>query len=289
MLLALIEVQKSNILTFLGTPRKSKRACRRTLTGSDEDRRTTPLVIGTQQRFESLELGDPPSRDCSMAKPDEVPVPEGQDIIVRDSMATETPSDMSPEIPETQPDDRLIAEMQTHPQRAASENTHSTMDLDAVNPQLSQLHQPSREPSSIQLVQGSLSLLEYLQLGEEMRARFTGRRQEGRVVEAFWEGMNAGDAKRRLEEMLERDGWVWEVAREVCVREGELKGDANRRESIKKGGEGVSGVGKEGNDLLAFNESKEEKREDEKCAVEKRKRKRRFIPVVPIDEEEYLL
>lgn len=274
---------ESNILTFLGASRRSKRSCHRTLTSSGEGMETSPLVAGTQQRFESIELGDPPPREC--------PVPEGQDVIVRDSMATETPSDMSPEIPESQPDDQLLVETQIRPEREVSGNRHSTMDLDEACFQASHPQQESREPLSIQLVQGSLSVVEYLQLGEDMRARFPGRRQEGRVVEAFWEGMNDGEVKRGLEEELEKDGWVWGVVREVCGRDtsgriggsNQCKGKVNEvevanRAVVENPPIGLNGFGKE------------KRSGKEESVVETRKvKKRRFIPVAPVDEDENFL
>ena len=189
-----------------------------------------PLIAGTH---DSPELGNevalPPHIPTT---PEEEQLPSKEPtLIIRDSMATATPSnpDMGPEIPESElDDDGLPIENQrrSHFQRAASEfSIASTMGTEVVYPhqfrdqsqpqERQQEHEQQTSPS-LNLKQGTLSLSDYLQLGEEALAKFPGRRQEGRVVEAFWEGMGEGSAKQELEERLERGGWVWEVARGVC-------------------------------------------------------------------------
>ncbi|KAL1954641.1 hypothetical protein VTO42DRAFT_882 [Malbranchea cinnamomea] len=64
------------------------------------------------------------------------------------------------------------------------------------------------------LTQDALSLQSYLQLGESVLAKFPRRRDESRVVEAFWEGLAEPNIKKSVEERLEKDGWTWKVIRE---------------------------------------------------------------------------
>lgn len=220
-----------------------------------------------------------------------MPASDSQELVVRDSMATETPSDMSPEVPETQTDGQLLVETQPRPQRGISENSHSTMDLDVIDSERSQPQRQSRDSSSsLTLVQGSLSLSEYLQLGEEMRAKFPGIRQEGRLVEAFWQGINDGEVKKGMEERLERDGWVWEAIRKGCDSHNEQKGKTDEGGLNDKKAEAVGGATEQVNPWPLDNADGEMHKKHEAGPVEKaRKRKRRFIPVVPIDEDEYLL
>lgn len=58
------------------------------------------------------------------------------------------------------------------------------------------------------------SLQAYLELGESVLAKFP-RRHESKVVEAFWEGLADMNVKTSMEERMERDGWTWNIAREV--------------------------------------------------------------------------
>ena len=86
-----------------------------------------------------------------------------------------------------------------------------------------QAHEPLSIPihSGSQVMLSSLrqdchTLQSYLELGESVLAMFP-RRHEAKVVEAFWEGVADTRVKNSMEERMERDGWTWNIAREVVT------------------------------------------------------------------------
>lgn len=88
-------------------------------------------------------------------------------------------------------------------------------------------------------------------------AKFPRRRDEYRVVHGLWEGLSDEKVKEYVEEEMEYEGWSWEVIRDVISRlvEGEER-------------------------------KKEAERLQQENRISRKKRKRRFIPLVwPSDDE----
>ncbi|EER25898.1 hypothetical protein D8B26_008222 [Coccidioides posadasii str. Silveira] len=78
---------------------------------------------------------------------------------------------------------------------------------------MGQQKQPSRgtkpEDPIRSLKQNALSLSNYLELGRSVLAKFPRRRDESKVVQAFWDGFNDPNDQSIVELGLERDGWSW--------------------------------------------------------------------------------
>ncbi|KAK2800707.1 hypothetical protein FQN50_008017 [Emmonsiellopsis sp. PD_5] len=115
-------------------------------------------------------------------------------------------------------------------------------------------------------------LTEYLSRGEEVLAGFP-RREESRVVQAFWDGLGDSGVKKVMEQKLDEEGWRWEVVKEVVVNMHEsvdgLSKDMPLPQQERDGGD---------RSLLAHDGAGEKKRKT---------KKRRMIPLIwPVDGEE---
>ncbi|WEW60000.1 hypothetical protein PRK78_005482 [Emydomyces testavorans] len=100
---------------------------------------------------------------------------------------------------------------------------------------LARKQEQEREDSLQTLEQNSLSLSRYLELGESVLSKYPRRRDEYRVVQAFWEGLSDSSDQKVIEARLECDGWSWEVLR-VAVGDlmAEKEEDLKREEQKKK-------------------------------------------------------
>jgi hypothetical protein len=75
---------------------------------------------------------------------------------------------------------------------------------------------PDPERLLASLAQRDTSLSSYIELGESVLARFPRKRDEAKVVEAFWEGLADSRIKGSVEQILDRDGWTWKVVLEAA-------------------------------------------------------------------------
>ncbi|KAK2758784.1 hypothetical protein FQN54_003476 [Arachnomyces sp. PD_36] len=174
--------------------------------------------------------------------------PDRETIVVQDSQATETPSDMTPEVPDSQPGNQPLAETQLRTQVESSVPPRPSIELGTPTSLPARHKQElSQDSSSIRLAQGSLSLAEYLQLGEDMRAKHPGRAQESKAKQ--------GSSREKGKE-----------------KENNVVGGCGRKESLELG--------------LCPPTAEKSKGNDDKVLEKKRKRKRPSIPVVPIDDED---
>ncbi|KAK2770387.1 hypothetical protein FQN53_005552 [Emmonsiellopsis sp. PD_33] len=115
-------------------------------------------------------------------------------------------------------------------------------------------------------------LTEYLSRGEDVLASFP-RREESRIVQAFWDGLGDSWFKKAMEQKLDEEGWRWEVVKGVVANMHEsvdgLSKDMPLPEQERDGGD---------RSLLAHDGAGEKKRKT---------KKRRMIPVIwPVDGEE---
>lgn len=135
------------------------------------------------------------------------------------------------------------------------------------------------------LKQDGRSLEEYLNFALEVRRRYPQRRREGGIVEAFIDGLDDQDFRVGLEEELVRGGWRWGVLESMLKRVIEQQ----RQPGEAVGGDrvGVTGSGHEGH-----GEVPEEQGKTNGAVLTKQKekgKKRRHIPIVPVDEEDLLM
>ncbi|KAI1946146.1 hypothetical protein LOZ53_003207 [Ophidiomyces ophidiicola] len=130
-----------------------------------------------------------------------------------------------------------------------------------------------KDDNSPILNQHNLSLLAYLELGEtSLASKFPRKRDESRVVQAFWEGMRDPSDKRTIEESLEQDGWSWSSLR-AAVGALVMKKEKNTEKEMQKG---------EFSPAL--------KREEAKTEKNRLRKRKRVIPLVwPSEDEEYEL
>lgn len=66
------------------------------------------------------------------------------------------------------------------------------------------------------LKQNEKSLAEYFLMAERIRSQLPRRKQEGVMVEAFYEGLRDGNIKLSLERSLEGAGWTWSTLEMFC-------------------------------------------------------------------------
>lgn len=60
------------------------------------------------------------------------------------------------------------------------------------------------------------NLVEYLELARTIRSLLPRRKQEGVVVETFWNGLTDRNIKRSLEIFLDDAGWTWNNLEKFC-------------------------------------------------------------------------
>ncbi|PYH93820.1 hypothetical protein BO71DRAFT_380812 [Aspergillus ellipticus CBS 707.79] len=122
--------------------------------------------------------------------------------------------------------------------------------------------------------QGGRSLEEYLAAAERMRVELLLRKGEGEIVEAFVRGIDDVGVQIRIEREVslgEGGGWSWDGVKDIVQKI--MKGDIGGGEERGKVGEG-----RDDGDVV---------KEASKNVERKKKRKqRRFIPIVPVDEED---
>lgn len=113
---------------------------------------------------------------------------------------------------------------------------------------------PGKEKS---LKQKGRNLAEYLAMASKVRQELPPRKQAGAFVEAFVDGLDDADVRKALEERMDQEGWSWHVV-EVFLAS-----------------------------IIISEEQQQQPRDESFDHVLKRqRRKRRYIPIVPVDEEE---
>lgn len=86
------------------------------------------------------------------------------------------------------------------------------------------------------LKQNEKSLAEYFLMAERIRSQLPRRKQEGVIVEAFYEGLRDGNIKLSLERSLEGAGWTWSTLEMFCrQRSARNKNIINAMQEATKG------------------------------------------------------
>lgn len=135
------------------------------------------------------------------------------------------------------------------------------------------------EPDSTtlpQIRQGGRDLGEYLASAEDMCAQLPPRKREGEIVESFVRGLDDAGTRGRVEGEMDRAGWSWDTLAKIVRNEMErqqrqavepkraVKGDVEERVEV------IQGPG-------------------EVRMSRQRKKQRRFIPIVPADEDDMIV
>ena len=107
--------------------------------------------------------------------------------------------------------------------------------------------------------QNGRGLLEYLNFAEVERSQLPPRKREGGIVEVFVGGLDDTETKSYLEKRLDEDGWAWN-ALGVLVQK------------IAKG----------------LDTPKKRNRVEDEREVKRKSKKRRYIPIVPVDEDDFV-
>ncbi|THC88403.1 hypothetical protein EYZ11_012153 [Aspergillus tanneri] len=186
-------------------------------------------------------------------------------------------------VPDSMPMDKAQAQQQYHFVRSLSETTWGSPSLSGEQESQSQTNRiPERniEPDESvgQLMkQNGRTLVDYLSHAERIQSRMlqSGVGQKTPMVEAFVQGVDGPSTRTMLEERLRFAGYSWQALTGVIhdiVEKSEVR-------MVEKSGpvEGNGSIGSTTGRTPAENQSK--------CRP---KRKRRFIPIVPADEEELL-
>ena len=107
--------------------------------------------------------------------------------------------------------------------------------------------------------QDGRGLLEYFNFAEVTRSQLPPRKREGGIVEVFVGGLDDTETKSHLEKRLDEDGWAWN-ALETLVQK------------IAKG----------------LDTPKKRNRVEDEREVKRKRKKRRYIPIVPVDEDDFV-
>lgn len=162
-------------------------------------------------------------------------------------------------VPDSIPGERQIVDHDTSLQTLSQSTLGSSNFSDARDQLVDQTRNDQKtEPEADEveysmIKQDGRSLSEYLSLTEARRGQLPPRKREGRIVEAFVAGLDDGDVRGRLEKRLDEEGWMWDVLTTVVhgiVRDREASRQPDRPKHKSK--------------------------------------KRRCIPIVPVDEEDLL-
>ena len=162
-------------------------------------------------------------------------------------------------VPDSIPGERQIVDHDTSLQTLSQSTLGSSNFSDARDQLVDQTRNDQKtEPEADEveysmIKQDGRSLSEYLSLTEARRGQLPPRKREGRIVEAFVAGLDDGDVRGRLEERLDKEGWMWGVLETAVQR--------------------------------IVKERERSQRTDQPV---KKSKKRRCIPIVPVDEEDLL-
>lgn len=73
-----------------------------------------------------------------------------------------------------------------------------------------------------QIRQDDRELYDYFTFAAELRSELPRRKQEGHIVEVFFDGLASGSAvKMAMEEYLDALGWIWSNVEGFCRRDGQ--------------------------------------------------------------------
>lgn len=165
---------------------------------------------------------------------------------------------------------------QPQPTQLFSDTTFGDTDTDSMDMDMDKQPQPiqpgppndrlyplTHAPDLTQTMhQNQRPLGEYLAYAEHARFQLPPRKREGRVVEAFLEGLDETEVRVGLEREMDYEGWAWEVMKRALSRV--IWERQQRCISISKDAGGSPGREK---------------------AVYKRKSKR-CIPIAPADDDD---
>ena len=118
---------------------------------------------------------------------------------------------------------------------------------------------PNAEGGYDKIKQDGRGLLEYFTFAEDTRSQLPPRKREGGIVEVFVGGLDDTEVRGYLEKRLDQDGWAWN-ALGVLVQK------------IAKG----------------LDTPKKRNRVEDEREVKRKSKKRRYIPIVPVDEDDFV-
>ncbi|KAF7117848.1 hypothetical protein CNMCM5793_007151 [Aspergillus hiratsukae] len=135
------------------------------------------------------------------------------------------------------------------------------------------------EPDSAmlrQIKQGGRDLGEYLSSVEGLRAQLPPRKREGEIVEVFVRGLDHAGTRGIVEGEMDRAGWSWDTLAKI-VRD-EIERQHGQAVALKRA-------------VKADVEERVEPKQDAGGVYMSRPRKkqRRFIPIVPADEDDLIV
>lgn len=108
--------------------------------------------------------------------------------------------------------------------------------------------------------QDGRGLLEYFTLAEVTRSQLPPRKREGGIVEVFVGGLDDTEMRGYLEKRLDEDGWAWNALGVLVQKIVKGLDTPKRRARV----------------------------EDEREVKRKTTKKRRYIPIVPVDEDDFV-
>lgn len=135
------------------------------------------------------------------------------------------------------------------------------------------------EPDSAMLRrirQGGRDLGEYLSSVEGLRAQLPPRKREGEIVEGFVRGLDDAGTRGRVEGEMDRAGWSWDTLAKIV-----------RTEIEKRHGQAMALKRAVKADVEQRVEAKQAPGEAHMSRP--RKKQRRFIPIVPADEDDLIV
>jgi hypothetical protein len=134
------------------------------------------------------------------------------------------------------------------------------------------------EPDSAtlpQIRQGGRDLGEYLSSVEEMRAQLPPRKREGEIVESFVRRLDDAGTRGRVEGEMDRVGWSWDTLAKIVRNE--IEQQHKHAVELKRAANG--GVEERVQAIQTPGEVHMSR---------PRKKQRRFIPIVPADEDDLI-
>ncbi|EAW21728.1 uncharacterized protein NFIA_068990 [Aspergillus fischeri NRRL 181] len=156
-------------------------------------------------------------------------------------------------------------------------SNHSQQSPNQVDLQLEKERVAEHDSAMLpQIRQGGRDLEDYLSSVEDMRAQLSPRKREGEIVEAFVRGLYDAGTRGRVEGEMDRAGWSWDTLAKIVRNEIEKQHrHAVERKRAAKGDveERVEAVHAPGEVHIS----------------RPRKKQRRFIPIVPADEDDLIV
>lgn len=141
-----------------------------------------------------------------------------------------------------------------------------------------QVHRISHESEFADLHQNGTTLAEYFSFASEIRRRLPPRKREGVIVEAFMAGLDDQVTRRVLEEGMDEEGWGWCVLERLLGSVTIIGGQGHDHGHHQEQGQEQAVGGDVGGTKTGNNSMRKQKS----------RKRRRCIPIVPVDEDDLL-